>query len=66
MVAFELAKFFRNFRAECRRREMVFRGGGEISPLGLEIKAQEAAVRLGGAPGEIPLEAGAPHRMSLL
>jgi hypothetical protein len=25
-----------------------------------KIKAQEAAVRLGGAPGEIPLEAGAP------
>jgi len=25
-----------------------------------KVKAQEAAVRLGGAPGEIPLEAGAP------
>jgi hypothetical protein len=35
MVAFELAKF-RNCGAECRCREMVFRGRGEIPPRGLE------------------------------
>src|SRR5260370_38936287 len=29
-------EIFRNFRAECRRREMAFRGGGEMPPLGLE------------------------------
>ncbi len=29
-------EIFRDFRAECRRCEMVFRGGGEIPPRGLE------------------------------
>src|SRR5260370_36737471 len=34
---------FRNFRAECRRREMAFRGGGEIPPIGLENQGPRAS-----------------------
>jgi len=42
----------------------VFRGGGEISARGWKVKAQEAAVRLGGAPVRSRWKRGLRQRVS--
>jgi len=59
MVAFELAKYFET-SGRMPMLLMVFSGGGEISPRGLEDQSAGSGGAACGAPGEIPLEAGAP------
>jgi hypothetical protein len=60
MVAFELAKFFETSGQNADAAKWYSAAAERFRRADWKIKAQEAAVRLGGAPGEIPLEAGAP------
>jgi hypothetical protein len=60
MVAFELAKFFETSGQNADAAKWYSAAAERFRRSDWKIKAQEAAVRLGGAPGEIPLEAGAP------
>src|SRR5260370_16608041 len=60
MVAFELAKFFETAGQNADAAKWYSAAAERFRRSDWKIKAQEAAVRLGGAPGEIPLEAGAP------
>ena len=59
MVAFELAKFFETSGQNTDAAKWYSAAAERFRRADWKIKAQEAAVRLGGAPGEIPLEAGA-------
>jgi hypothetical protein len=59
MVAFELAKFFETSGQNADAAKWYSAAAERFRRSDWKIKAQEAAVRLGGAPGEIPLEAGA-------
>ena len=60
MVAFELAKYFETSGQNADAAKWYSAAAERFRRSDWKIKAQEAAVRLGGAPGEIPLEAGAP------
>ncbi len=60
MVAFELAKFFETSGQNADAAKWYSAAAERFRRSDWKVKAQEAAVRLGGAPGEIPLEAGAP------
>src|SRR5881394_1119763 len=60
MVAFELAKFFETSGQNADAAKWYSAAAERFRRADWKIKAQEAAVRLGGAPGEIPLESGAP------
>src|SRR5882757_3175143 len=60
MVAFELAKFFETSGHNADAAKWYSAAAERFRRSDWKVKAQEAAVRLGGAPGEIPLEAGAP------
>src|SRR5260370_33643527 len=60
MVAFELAKFFETSGQNADAAKWYSAAAERFRRSDWKIKAQEAAVRLGGAAGEIPLEAGAP------
>src|SRR5258708_1175314 len=58
MVAFELPKFFEGAGENGDAGKWYSAAAERFRRAEWKIKAQEAAVRLGGAPGEIPLEAG--------
>ena len=60
MVAFELAKFFETSGQNADAAKWYSAAAERFRRSDWKVKAQEAAIRLGGAPGEIPLEAGAP------
>jgi hypothetical protein len=60
MVAFELAKFFETSGQNADAAKWYSAAAERFRRADWKIKAQEAAVRLGGAPGEIPLDAEAP------
>ncbi len=60
MVAFELAKFFETAGQNADAAKWYSAAAERFRRSDWKIKAQEAAVRLGGAPGETPVEAGAP------
>src|SRR5205807_200409 len=60
MVAFELAKFFETSGQNGDAAKWYSAAAERFRRPDWKIKAQEAAVRLGGAPGEIPLESGGP------
>jgi hypothetical protein len=60
MVAFELAKYFETSGQNADAAKWYSAAAERFRRSDWKIKAQEAAVRLGGAPGEIPLEAGFP------
>ena len=60
MVAFELAKYFETSGQNADAAKWYSAAAERFRRADWKIKAQEAAVRLGGAPGEIPLEAGSP------
>ena len=60
MVAFELAKFFETSGQNADAAKWYSAAAERFRRSDWKVKAQEAAVRLGGAPGEIPMEAGAP------
>src|SRR5229473_4633266 len=60
MVAFELAKFFETSGQNADAAKWYSAAAERFRRADWKVKAQEAAVRLGGAPGEIPLETGAP------
>ena len=60
MVAFELAKYFETSGQNADAAKWYSAAAERFRRADWKIKAQEAAVRLGGAPGELPLEAGAP------
>jgi len=59
MVAFELAKYFETSGQIADAAKWYSAAAERFRRSDWKIKAQEAAVRLGGAPGEIPLSAGA-------
>ena len=59
MVAFELAKFFETSGQNAEAAKWYAAAAERFRRADWKIKAQEAAVRLGGAPGEIPLETSA-------
>jgi len=59
MVAFELARFFETTGQNADAAKWYSAAAERFRRADWKIKAQEAAVRLGGAPGEIPLDAGA-------
>ncbi len=59
MVAFELAKFFETSGQNADAAKWYSAAAERFRRADWKIKAQEAAVRLGGALGEIPLDAGA-------
>jgi hypothetical protein len=58
MVAFELAKFFESSGQNAEAAKWYSAAAERFRRADWKVKAQEAAVRLGGAPGELPLEAG--------
>jgi hypothetical protein len=60
MVAFELAKYFETSGQNADAAKWYSAAAERFRRADWKVKAQEAAVRLGGAAGEIPLEAGAP------
>jgi hypothetical protein len=60
MVAFELAKYFETSGQLADAAKWYSAAAERFRRADWKVKAQEAAVRLGGAPGEIPLEAGVP------
>jgi hypothetical protein len=60
MVAFELAKYFETSGQNADAAKWYSAAAERFRRADWKVKAQEAAVRLGGAPGEIPLDAGAP------
>jgi len=60
MVAFELAKYFEASGQNADAAKWYSAAAERFRRADWKIKAQEAAVRLGGAPGEIPLESRVP------
>ena len=62
MVAFELAKYFESSGQNADAAKWYSAAAERFRRADWKIKAREAAVRLGGAPGEIPLESGVPAR----
>src|SRR5256886_13285343 len=60
MVAFELAKYFESSGLNTDAAKWYSAAAQRFRRADWKTKAQEAAVRLGGAPSEIPLESGAP------
>jgi hypothetical protein len=60
MVAFELAKYFETSGQNADAAKWYSAAAERFRRADWKIKAQEAAVRLGGVPGEIPLEVSAP------
>ncbi len=60
MVAFELAKYFESSGQNGDAAKWYSAAAERFRRADWKVKAQEAAVRLGGAPGEIPLESGVP------
>jgi len=58
MVAFELAKYFETSGQNADAAKWYSAAAERFRRSDWKVKAQEAAVRLGGAPGEIPLDAG--------
>ncbi|HKV62381.1 MAG TPA: hypothetical protein VJO16_10735 [Candidatus Acidoferrum sp.] len=56
MVAFELAKFFETSGQNADAAKWYSAAAERFRRADWKVKAQEAAVRLGGAPGEIPVE----------
>src|SRR2546423_6961125 len=60
MVAFELAKYFEASGQNADAAKWYSAAAEKFRRADWKVKAQEAAVRLGGAPGEIPLEGSAP------
>jgi hypothetical protein len=56
MVAFELAKYFETSNQNAEAAKWYFAAAERFRRADWKTKAQEAAVRLGGVPGEIPLE----------
>jgi hypothetical protein len=59
MVAFELAKYFETSGQNADAAKWYSAAAERFRRADWKIKAQEAAVRLGGVPGEIPLETSA-------
>ena len=59
MVAFELARYFETTGQNADAAKWYSAAAERFRRADWKIKAQEAAIRLGGAPGEIPLDAGA-------
>src|SRR5260370_5159083 len=59
MVAFELAKFFETSGQNADAAKWYSAAAEKFRRSDWKVKAQESAVRLGGAPGEIALEVGA-------
>ncbi len=59
MVAFELAKFFETSGQNADAAKWYSAAAERFRRADWKIKAQEAAVRLGGTAGELPLEAAA-------
>ena len=57
MVAFELAKYFETSGENADAAKWYLAAAERFRRADWKIKAQEAAVRLGGAPGEVPLQA---------
>jgi hypothetical protein len=57
MVAFELAKYFETSGEHADAAKWYLAAAERFRRADWKIKAQEAAVRLGGAPGEVPLQA---------
>jgi hypothetical protein len=60
MVAFELAKFFETSGQNADAAKWYSAAAERFRRADWKIKAQEAAVRLGGAAGELPLEVMVP------
>jgi hypothetical protein len=60
MVAFELAKYFETSGQNADAAKWYSAAAERFRRADWKTKAQEAAVRLGGVPGEIPLETSAP------
>src|SRR5260370_24053892 len=60
MVAFELAKYFESSGQNGDAAKWYSAAAERFRRADWKVKAQEAAVRLGGAPGEIPLESAVP------
>ena len=61
MVAFELAKYFETSGQNADAAKWYSAAAERFRRADWKVKAQEAAVRLGGVPGELPLEtSGAP------
>src|SRR5436853_7870960 len=60
MVAFELAKFFETSGQNADAAKWYSAAAERFRRADWKVKAQEAAGRLGGAPGGMPLQAGAP------
>src|SRR5260370_2366595 len=60
MVAFELAKYFETSGQNADAAKWYSAAAEKFRRSDWKVKAQEAAVRLGGAAGEIPLDAGPP------
>src|SRR5438046_4436525 len=58
MVAFELAKYFESSGQNADAAKWYSAAAQRFRRADWKTKAQEAAVRLGGAPGEIALDAG--------
>ena len=56
MVAFELAKYFETSGQNAEAAKWYSAAAERFRRADWKIKAQEAAVRLGGVPGELPLE----------
>ena len=59
MVAFELAKYFETSGQNAEAAKWYFSAAERFRRADWKTKAQEAAVRLGGVPGELPLEIAA-------
>ena len=60
MVAFELAKYFETSGLNADAAKWYSAAAERFRRADWKTKAQEAAVRLGGVPGEIPLETAMP------
>src|SRR5438132_23298 len=60
MVAFELAKYFESSGLNTDAAKWYSAAAQRFRRADWKTKAQEAAIRLGGAPGEIALESGTP------
>ena len=58
MVAFELAKYFETSGQNAEAAKWYLAAAERFRRADWKTKAQEAAVRLGSAPGEVPAEAG--------
>src|SRR5207247_10906012 len=60
MVAFELAKYFESSGQNADAAKWYSAAAESFRRADWKIKAQDAAVRIGGAPGGIPRESAAP------